>query len=293
MNPKSMIIFQLFIFLSIFFNGCTESKVTVDNTFDKDLPNLKNTKLIDVFKSYTLMKEQVIATNIDTTVLATYFNPVTRYTHGILGDAIEAGGVVVYTKGKYIEFKLSDEYVFEDIAPRLYDVDKDGKEELICIRAKIGAGAGIVIYKLKESEIEEYANVPEIGVPNRWLNIASISDLNNDGNTDIAWVQTPHIGGILKISEVKKGILKSIDDVTLFSNHAIGQTNLCLSVITSENGKLILHLPSHDRKQIVSLSFDSKWNEISRKQVDVDFSKTLLSQSDFKNILNTNYNCIQ
>ncbi len=296
MKWMRMLFYNLFFVLSFWFAACTEKESLIEPEITmKDTVKVINIKKVDpneVFKSYALMKEKYFSYNADSSIIATYFNPVTRYAHGILGDAIEAGSLVVNYKQKFLVIDLSNEYVFEDIAPRLYDVDKDQIPELICIRSKQGAGAGLVIYKIKYNALEEYANILEIGTSNRWLNIASIGDLNQDGNVDIAWVQTPHIGGILKIAEIKPGVIKSIDETTLFSNHAIGETNLCLSVVTKENGKFLLHLPSHDRTQIVTLSYDNKWNVISRTQAKVDFSKPLINQSNFTNVVDTKYNCI-
>jgi hypothetical protein len=246
---------------------------------------VQNDSLNLLFKDFKLMDEKAVSISKDSSILATYFNPVTRYKHGILGDAVEAGSLVVYINKKYLVFNLGELYVYEDIVPRLVDVDKDGLPEVICIRSHLEKGAGIVIYKIAKDSISEFAVVSEIGTPNRWLNIASIGDLNVDGNIELIWVQTPHIGGILKVAEVKKGQLQVLDQSTLYSNHAIGERNLCLSVVTKNDNKLLLHLPSHDRKQIVSLTYDGKFKEVGRIAKEVDFSKNLLMQYDFKNIV--------
>jgi hypothetical protein len=246
---------------------------------------VQNDSLNLLFKDFKLMDEKAVSISKDSSILATYFNPVTRYKHGILGDAVEAGSLVVYINKKYLVFNLGELYVYEDIVPRLVDVDKDGLPEVICIRSHLEKGAGIVIYKIAKDSISEFAVVSEIGTPNRWLNIASIGDLNVDGNIELIWVQTPHIGGILKVAEVKKGQLEVLDQSTLYSSHAIGERNLCLSVVTKNDNKLLLHLPSHDRKQIVSLTYDGKFKEVGRIAKEVDFSKNLLMQYDFKNIV--------
>jgi hypothetical protein len=244
-----------------------------------------------IFRDYNLMEEKIVTISSDSTVLATYINPVTRYKHGILGDAVEAGSLAVYFDKQYLILVLKEEYVFEDIAPRLVDIDRDGLPEIICIRSQSNRGAGIVIYKITNKELTEYAWVNEIGTPNRWLNIASIGDLNANGNMEIIWVQTPHIGGILKVAEINKGALEVLDQSTLYSNHAIGEKNLCLSVLTKKSNQLMIHLPSHDRKEIVSLIYNGKLKEIGRVTKEIDFAKSLLSQYDFKEVVKSLNNC--
>ena len=50
--------------------------------------------------------------------------PTQRYAHGILGDAIEAGGLAVKTRdGAVLELVLPDELVFEDRQARLRDLE--------------------------------------------------------------------------------------------------------------------------------------------------------------------------
>ena len=65
---------------------------------------------------------------------ARYSEPTTRYAHGILGDAIEFGALEIVTDaGKAITMRLPETRVFEDLEPRLYDVDLDGNAEVVVI----------------------------------------------------------------------------------------------------------------------------------------------------------------
>ena len=59
-----------------------------------------------------------------------------RYQHGILGDAIEASGLAVIDRsGKRYSLELDGKSVFEDRKVRIADLDQDGHEELIVVRA--------------------------------------------------------------------------------------------------------------------------------------------------------------
>jgi len=80
---------------------------------------------------------------------AWYINPTDRYGHGVPGDAIEAGGLAVEDGfGRRYEVLLPVSEVFEDIAPRIADINNDGRNEVITIRSSVRAGAAIAVYGL-------------------------------------------------------------------------------------------------------------------------------------------------
>ncbi|MFY8031846.1 MAG: hypothetical protein ACOVO5_08440, partial [Devosia sp.] len=82
-------------------------------------------------------------------VQAWFGRPTDRYDHGILGDGIEGGSLVVLDHGgNQHELVLPERYVFEDITPRLADLDGDGRNEVIAIRSDVTAGASVVVYQL-------------------------------------------------------------------------------------------------------------------------------------------------
>lgn len=250
--------------------------------------------LLQLANNYEQLPEQEIAMSRDFTTYAQYAMPTEKYNHGILGDKIEAELLVVVVDGVFYAHQLPADYVFEDIRPRLYDVDGDSVLEFICIRTKISLGAGIAIYKIIGGQLLEYAYVPEIGVSYRWLNIVAINDLDNDGVVELAWIETPHIGGILKVAKVGAGDLQVLAESAQYSNHAIGERNLCLSVLTEEVNSKVLYVPNQSRDQIVGFTFKNNELEVSGEisQV-VDFSKTLASQYSFSKIIEEEEdNCI-
>ena len=243
--------------------------------------------------NYSLLPEASFSISKDSSTLAAYTQPTERYRHGILGDRIEAGQLVVVINGVFFERTLSTDYVFEDIRPRLADVDHDGKLEFITIRTHVQLGGGIAIYKIENDQLIEYAHVEEIGIPNRWLNPVIIHDLDQDGTVELAWIQTPHIGGILKIAKIQPGKLKPLDETQFYSNHGIGERNLCLSVLTEENEKRVFYVPSQGRDQLVGFSFqDNQLVEEVRVDQEVDFGVPLIEQYGFEGVVVTENNCI-
>lgn len=243
--------------------------------------------------NYQQLPEEQVAISQDETLYSQYAGPTERYRHGILGDMTEGTELVAVRNGVFYLFTLKEEFVFEDIRPRMYDVTGDGNLELITIRTHMNLGAGIGIFTVSNAGIREYASLPEIGLPNRWLNIVAVDDLDNDGTVEIAWIETPHIGGILKVASIQEGELQAVAEVEGYSNHAIGETNLCLSVVTEEEGKKIIYVPTQNRDKIVGFQYeDETLRIVDEIEMQVDFSSTLGAQHSFSNEVEGEDNCI-
>lgn len=184
---------------------------------------------------------------------AWYADPPERYGHGVLGDRIEAGSLAVTdADGNPHLFRLPQTHVFEDITPRIADLDGDGGNEVVTIRAALDAGAAIAIYGLRDGQLVELAATPEIGTPNRWLNIAAIVP-DGDSGRIIHAVRTPHLRGTLFSVAWDGRRLRVIDDVAMdVSNHVIGSRELGLSWAgTLETRRPpVLVLPSQDRRRL-------------------------------------------
>jgi len=231
----------LFFTMILFFMGCTYH--------DKDfIPELTENR-------YEPLPENLIAFNDDRSVSARYVDPTLRYDHGILGDKIEAGGMLVIKNKKEYHYKLDEAFVYEDLRPRLKDVDNDGELEFITILTSLNSGAGVCVYKILNGSLRPIAQSGYIGMTHRWLNIAAVDDLDNDGKVEIAWIQTPHIGGILKIARIVKDSLLVLDEKEGVSNHQIGSRNLCLSVVTAHDGSKKLYVPNNPHHAIMGFSF--------------------------------------
>ncbi len=190
-----------------------------------------------------------------------YSRPTTRYQHGILGDTIEGGSlVVVNADGLKIEYLLPKSEVFEDITPRLADLNGDGLIEIITIISNVEKGASLAIFQLNGKNLERRAQSQYIGQAFRWLNIAGIEHYSDSGNLDIAIVVTPHIGGRLDLFRFDGRQLLRIASKQGFSNHVIGSREQRLSAnYRSGNGKrTLMALPSANRKELKFMSLESK-----------------------------------
>ncbi|MFN0262714.1 FG-GAP repeat domain-containing protein [Tepidamorphus sp. 3E244] len=193
---------------------------------------------------------------------AWYTAPTRRYGHGVLGDAIEAGALAVRLRdGTVMEMELDARHVFEDLTPRIADLDGDGRNEVITIRSSLSGGAAVAVYGLRGETFRQVAASDDIGLRNRWLNIAAIHDFDGDGQLEIAAVRTPHIGGALQVWELGEEGLRKQGELGGFSNHVIGSRALALSAMidVTGDGKAELVIPDQSRENLmaVTVSADS------------------------------------
>lgn len=196
---------------------------------------------------------------------AWYSLPTTRYAHGILGDGIEGGMLKVKTaRGATLRILLPPTQVFEDRAPRLVDLDGDGKNEVVTIRSSTSKGAAITVYGLVGEALIQKASTNFIGRANRWLNIAGIEAYIGAKGKEIVYVVTPHIGGTLKFIKYINGKLIPIAAAKGFSNHVIGSREMRLSASFDVNGdrKPDLAVPSADRTKLKIISISKSGPKI-------------------------------
>ena len=185
---------------------------------------------------------------------AGYAGPTTEYRHGVLGDEIEYKKLVTWAEtvaGKISRIHtLPDGEVFEDIAPRCGDLTGDGEAEIVTVIASATGGARLTVFDAKGKPLAE--NTP-IGRANRWLAPAGIADFNGDGQNDIAYVDRPHIYGMLRVWTLQGGELVQIAQLKGFSNHRIGEDFITGGVRDCGNGpELVLPNSNWSRTMVVS-----------------------------------------
>ena len=170
---------------------------------------------------------------------AWYDDATDRYAHGVLGDAIEPSTLAVRDENGCTYLVILDEaHVFEDLAPRLADIDGFGGTEVVTVRSHRAYGAQVAIYQLADNQLKLLAETPYIGTSNRWLAPVGVADLNNDGDMDIAYVDRPHLAKMLRVWSFRDGELQQVASESGYSNHRIGEAfisgglNSCSQKIT-------------------------------------------------------------
>jgi hypothetical protein len=159
----------------------------------------------------------------DTITSARFTEPTSRYAHGVLGDAVEWGALELQAltpdgrNATYL-FRLPQDHVYEDLAPRLADVTGDGLPEVVVVETDIARGAALAIY----DTTGKLAETPHIGQTNRWLAPIGAADLDSDGHIEIAYIDRPHLAKTLRIWRYKNGSLREVATQRGLSNHKIG-----------------------------------------------------------------------
>lgn len=242
-------------------------------------PRLTSIVVVALFVSPLLADEPIpdgsIIRQAGPGIVEAFFScPTDRYPHGVLGDRIE-GGCLVVTDDAGIRHTriLPEDQVFEDLTPRIADIDGDGKNDVAVILSSSTAGASMAVYAIEEEKLSLLAATPYIGKPYRWLSPAGIADFNGDGKNDIAYVQTPHIGGTLKVWTLQEGELVLLDSVEGVSNHSIGSRTVSMSKILdyNEDGVADLALPNQSGSRIWIFSMDEKLKLLDDLPMDAEF----------------------
>ena len=184
---------------------------------------------------------------------AVYGDPTDRYAHGILGDAIEWGSLTLTLfDGTQITHELAQTHVFEDVAPRLADLDADGAPEVIVVESHRSLGARLAIYGAQGV----IAATPYIGRSNRWLAPLGAADLDGDGYTELAYIDRPHLAKTLRIWRYVNGTLVPVADQPGLTNHRIGERDIAGGIRDCGTGPEVITADANWRSLMASTLSD-------------------------------------
>lgn len=157
-------------------------------------------------------------------VSARYDGPTTRYPHGVLGDDIEYDTLVVrLSDGREISARWAQDIVFEDLSPRVVDVDGDGAPEVVVVESHETQGARLAIWGIRDGALAQIAATPHIGTRFRWLAPVAVADLDGDGLVELAYVDRPHLAKVLRVWRYRSdGDLTQVATAEGLTNHRIG-----------------------------------------------------------------------
>lgn len=219
----------------------------------------------------------------DGVIWAGYSNATDRYPHGALGDGWEAGGLraMSATAGPCeLAVILPEDTVFEDVGPRIADIDGDGLNDIVVVESRYGEGASLAVYGVAAGELRKIAATPPIGSTNRWLAPVGIADLDGDGHLDIAYVETPHLGKTLRIWTWRDGGLVEIARSAGLTNHRFGEDFISGGVRDCGAGPELI-VATADWREIVSVAYgDGGWSRrpLGRNRGPGSFAAALACQ---------------
>lgn len=231
------------------------------------------------------------ASAADTVISARFTDPTSRYAHGVLGDDIEYGGLEMTvedtssTKIRQLDLvyrrtvqavRLLLDRVFEDITPRIVDIDQDGSNEVVVVESSVHDGAQLAIYNARGEKI---AATPHIGTRFRWLAPIGAADLDGDGFVEVAYIDRPHLAKTLRIWRFKEGDLTEVTALPGLTNHRIGE-NFITGGVRECGTSPELIVVSANWQRIISVSYDQDW---------ITQSLSPFTRAAMKRILNCSY----
>ncbi len=209
-------------------------------------------------------------------------SPTARYPHTSMGSPLHASNLHALSReGKRFSLELPKQRVWEDLQPRLVDLDGDGRDEIVVIEADSERGAALVAYGLPAPSNAQVDRIPQgntlqerarsawLGLPLRWLNPVGFADFDGDGKLDIASITTPHIGGVLTLYHYKPPRIEPFAKVTDVSNHQMGDPNLQMHAVVSLPGQRpTVIVPDMTRRALHALRWEiingkAQWKELA------------------------------
>jgi len=189
---------------------------------------------------------------------ATFEGPTDRYGHGVLGDAIEFGELVIETEDwsnrtRY-RVTLPVDHVFEDLEPRLWDITGDGEPEVVVIETDMALGGSLAVY----DQTGKIAETPHIGRPNRWLAPVGAADFDGDGRIEVAFVDRPHLAKTLRVFEWDGTALVLDTEIVGLTNHRIGDAFISSGVRDCGDGAAMV-MADADWSDLMVVSFGGVW----------------------------------
>ncbi len=156
----------------------------------------------------------------------------TIYDHGILGDAVEAATLSVNsnlagpTGCDALSIAAGEGHVFEDTAPRIFDLDGDGRKEVIVVRTSLTQGAQLAIYGLRDGDLTILSTTPYIGQTHRWLAPIGAGDIDGDGRIEVAYIDRPHLAKVMRVWRFDGVALTEGYRIEGLTNHRIGDRTI-------------------------------------------------------------------
>jgi len=178
-----------------------------------------------------------------------------RYTHGVLGDGVEATRVLWLERHSLAllrELVLPAPDVIEDIAPRMVTLGR-GSALLTVRSGPQGGQLGLVAASATQPRQLQWSALGEpLGMLNRWMAPST------DGTRLLA-VHTPHIGGVLHEYRVDGNRLVGRAVAHNISTHRIGSRELDLAVWLGPR----LVLPEQNGLALRVLDANAAWAEVA------------------------------
>jgi hypothetical protein len=179
-----------------------------------------------------------------------------RYTHGVLGDDLEAGSLslVETSPGLSLVWQVAfaPDKVAEGIATIWVDLNGDGSREILVTVSDAQSGAQLLLFNDQGIQV---AAGPAVGRGFRWRHQLAAAPFLGPGEWLLADVLTPHIGGSVEFYRWSQDRLEIVAQIPGFSTHRLGSRNLdmALAADLDMDGNVELLVPTQDMKALSAL----------------------------------------
>ena len=207
-----------------------------------------------------------IATGKHDVARAWLAEPTDRYDHDILGSRNEAGALVIELRdGARQIVHLKPDAVFEDLKPRIVDLDGDNQDAIVVVKSYLKRGSALAVIAERKGRFDVVTETPPLGAPHRWLAPAGIADFTGDHHPDIAVVRQPHAVGTIELWSWRDGRLQKGPEMPDAANHIAGTRALDMAAVGDFDADNIpdIAIPSFDRTHLRIVSFSPQPREIA------------------------------
>lgn len=196
---------------------------------------------------------------------ASYAEPTDRYDHNIMGRIQGWGRLEVdlapcsTCNSGVVRVSLDQPQsrVFEDFAPRLWDINGDGLPEIVTVESDLSKGARLAVWEVKEGRLRRLATTAYLGTRHRWLAPIGAADFDRDGAIEIAYVEKPHLARVLRLVRLEGDQLIKVASLAGVTNHAIGQEQVESRVRRCRGVPEIVAL-SADGQHVLAITWDNE-----------------------------------
>lgn len=153
-------------------------------------------------------------------------DPTTRYEHGVLGDDLEAGGVMLIATEPELAILMHlvfvDGTVAEQIMPLWADLSGDRRREIILTLSTAEDGAQVVAL---DDQGQPLAGGAPVGESKKWRHVVAVAPFGPDGTLELVSVLTPHTGGVVEFYRWGDHRLDVVAQLPGYTSHAVGSRN--------------------------------------------------------------------
>lgn len=179
---------------------------------------------------------------------------------------------MTFAHGDRRTFELPRTSVFEDVHPRLTDLDGDGAPEVITVESDQRLGARLAVW----GSDGRIVATPYIGTRFRWLAPVGAADLDGDGSIELAYVDRPHLAKTLRVWRYEQGELIPLGALPGVTNHRIGEPDIAGGIRSCGEMPEML-VASADWRAILAIRFEA--GVFSQRQIGTDTSRDAFARA--------------